>query len=309
MDDRALSIAAAILSLKQDSDWFKDYIFPISMSFFSALMGGVSAYYFTKRHETSKEEVANCRVANKLILKVLESLTLLNSLKSSYINIEESHPIIRAMRIVPFKYDIKPMEFDLSLLSFIKDVPTANRSRMQRVRDFINLKVLGQEVERPSLEEIQNSWRNIKRISNFLINYKCAIELIESRFNMDTQLRGMIEPHYNYFKQSGDDTMILNAVPNDLFARYLYETEQLLSLIGHLIVEFYSFAHEFPSVAESNIELSCLGRSVGLTRATVDSEFDVKIKRPYRKPNYTQLSKYTHVKKERLIEDLNFPIP
>ncbi|MGG2078222.1 hypothetical protein [Lelliottia nimipressuralis] len=309
MDDRAISIAAAILSLKQDSDWFKDYIFPITMSFFSAFMGGVSAYYFTKRHEISTEEVANCKVANKLILKVLEASTLLNSFKSSYIHIEESHPIIRAMRISPLKYDIKPIDFDLSLLSFIKDVPTANRSRMKRVRDFINFKILGHEIERPSPEKVQNTWRNIKRISNFLINYKCVVELIESRFNMDVQLRGIVEPHYNHFKKSGDDTNILNAVPNDLFARYLYETEQLLSLIDHLIVEFYSFAHEFPSIAESNIELSCLGRSVGLTRAAVDSEFDVKIKQPYGKPNYTQLSKYTNVKEEKIFADLNFPIP
>lgn len=42
----------AILSLKQETNYFKEYIFPIIMAFFSYFMGSLFAYFVFRRQES-----------------------------------------------------------------------------------------------------------------------------------------------------------------------------------------------------------------------------------------------------------------
>ncbi|MBK4340421.1 hypothetical protein JJQ24_26100, partial [Enterobacter hormaechei] len=84
MHHDAQLIAQSILELKQNSDTVKDYLFPVLMSFFSALLGGLCAYYFNQRQERNKNEKENFSVATKIFTSALTALNQLIGIKANY---------------------------------------------------------------------------------------------------------------------------------------------------------------------------------------------------------------------------------
>lgn len=55
----------AISSLKQETNYFKEYIFPITMAFFSSFIGALLAYFVFRRQESIVAEKLKLDTINK----------------------------------------------------------------------------------------------------------------------------------------------------------------------------------------------------------------------------------------------------
>lgn len=306
MDQNALLIAQAILYLKQSPDVFKDYVLPISTAFFSAFAGGVSAYYFNRRQDKNKDEKENFKTANKIFLTMLSAQSALKALKSNYCHITERHPVRRALMIQPIVFNEKKIDFDISKLSFIKDIPTANKTMREKLTTKINQKLLRKKTVHPSSLEIETSWRNLKRLNTCIANYNVLIDLFKSRASLDEKLR---EELIKISINKNDVTVfnqITSTIDQKLLQNYLYETELILVLIDHFIVEVESFSEKFPLIAESNIELSCVGRGVKLLRTIPNEQFNDKVLSRIIPADYFLFSLYTGIPIHKLHDMFTF---
>lgn len=292
-------ITEAILALKQQSNFFKDYLFPISTAFFSAFAGGVSAYYFNRRQDRGKEEKENFKSANKIYLELLSVHSSLMVLKSSYCDLIETNPLKRAILINPGQQSSKKIDFDLSLLSFIKDVGTANKSISKKIREFVTHDLLRRKRVRPSIRDIEFTWRNLKRLSVCIANYNCLLDIFEARFKLDVELRESLIPLVVGMDDPQID-VIFSVIPHNVVRQYLYESEMALVITDHIIKELFSFSKNFPEIAESNIELSLVGKGAKLLRSSLEDEKNNKIISNFTSVNYDLFSKYTGIPIEQL---------
>ena len=132
MTPDAVLIAKAILMLKADVDYTKDYVFPIALSFLSALMGGLTAYYINGRQEKIKLESEEFNSANALMMLSFQMINTLVAIKNNYIGLRSKNPLLRALAINEILFNAGEVSFDIGRLSFIKKIPTANKSLFER---------------------------------------------------------------------------------------------------------------------------------------------------------------------------------
>lgn len=107
MTPDAVLIAKAILMLKADVDYTKDYVFPYCIIFLSALMGGLTAYYINNRQEKIKIETEKFNSANTLMMVSFQMINTLVGIKSSYIGLRSRNPILRALAINEFLFNAR----------------------------------------------------------------------------------------------------------------------------------------------------------------------------------------------------------
>lgn len=306
MDQNALLIAEAILHIRQGSDVFKDYVFPISTAFFSAFAGGVSAYYFNRRQDRGKDEKENFKTANRIFLIMLSAQSALKALKINYYHIRETHPIKRALIIPPMDYNEKKIDFDISSLSFIKDIPTSNKGFIEKLQDYINYNIFKVKVERPSPQELEVSWRNLKRLNTCIANYNVLIDLLKSRAVLDKELRGELRGLIYGDVEDVIFERIKNSIDSIRLQNYLYETEILLVMVDHIIIEIESFSKQFSKIAESNIELSFVGKGASLMRALMNEQENQLVLSKIVQVDYSLFSKYTKIPLDKIPELLTF---
>ncbi|MCM7771510.1 hypothetical protein M8S83_05245 [Enterobacter asburiae] len=84
MSPDAILLAKAIVSLQPPSDYIKDYVFPIALAFFSALLGGMSAIYINHKQELKNITKSNFVAANETFVKAHECLNNLIAIKTNY---------------------------------------------------------------------------------------------------------------------------------------------------------------------------------------------------------------------------------
>lgn len=263
MTPDAVLIAKAILMLKADVDYTKDYVFPIALSFLSALMGGLTAYCINNRQEKIKIETEKFNSANTLMMVSFQMINTLVAIKSSYIGLRTRNPIFRALAINELLFNAGEVNFDISRLSFIKKIPTANKTLFERFVFFIKYKILKHELIMPSDEEIGNSWRNIARIDAFLFNYNFVLKSLIVRNQLDSDLKKRLSNIASKDKPVFEIKLdeIKKEIDASELSKYIDLTESIVALIDYLIREIDSFIMEFPKVAESNIELSKVNKA------------------------------------------------
>lgn len=263
MTPDAVLIAKAILTLKADVDYTKDYVFPITLSFLSALMGGLTAYYINNRQEKIKIESEKFNSANALMMVSFQIINTLVAIKGNYIGLQSRNPLFRALAINEILFNAGEVNFDISRLSFIKKIPTANKSLCERLVFFIKYKMLKYELVMPQDEEISKTWRNIARIDAFLFNYNFVLKSLLIRNQLDSDLRRRLS------KIASKDSPVLEIeldkikkeIGVSVLSKYIDLTENVVSLIDHLIREIDSFIMDFPQIAEGNIELSKVNKA------------------------------------------------
>lgn len=292
MSTDAILIAKSILMLRTDIDYIKDYIFPVALSFFSALLGGLTAYYISAKQEQRKAELEKFYAANSLMMLSFQLLNTLIAIKSNYIGMKETNPILRAFSINELLFSEDQISFDISKLSFIKRSPTANKPPIERIAYNMKYKILKKTIPTPSTEELSKSWRNIARVDVFISNYNFVLRSLHVRNELDAYIRGKIAENLK------SETPILEAnfeyivklIGAPKISKYIDLTETIIALIDFLIKEADSFLINFPKIAESNIELSKIN-DAKIATITLDKPAYLAALIPIIKPDMALISK------------------
>jgi len=112
--------------LKQESNYFKDYMFPIAGALFTSLLGAAIAYVTLKWQERIQIEKEKLNTANKWILLAEEARSNLLAIKGNYHGTLDENPFKR-VAIIPtiLLYD-DPVTVEYHELSFIvpRESPT-----------------------------------------------------------------------------------------------------------------------------------------------------------------------------------------
>ncbi|SFF34750.1 hypothetical protein SAMN05216563_12525 [Phytobacter palmae] len=285
--------------LKADADYVKDYVFPITLSFFSALLGGLTAYYFNIRQEKIKIESEKCSAANSLMMLSFQMLNTLVAIKGNYIGMQFIHPVQRALVIPEILFNAGNVAFDIGKVSFIKQIPTANKTIIERFFLFFRCKILKRDLILPTNEEIGKTWRNIARIDAFLFNYNFALKTLTIRNQLDAEIRGRLAKKNLIFKPANELRIddIIKEIGMGELSKYIDLTENLVSLIDFLIKEIDSFLNAFPVIAESNIELSKT-KGASLVRFILNKPAYLASLIPILRPDYELTSQLVGMRKE-----------
>ncbi|MGV7093656.1 hypothetical protein [Siccibacter turicensis] len=305
MTEDSLLIAKAILELKQGPDIVKDYVFPISISFLSALLGGMTAYWFNLRQERVKYEKEKFFLANKLVTTIIECSNGLVSIKVNYISLNSTNPLKRALSIPYIINAESNADFDMALYSFIKNIPTCNLGFLARLKKFIKYRILGMSYSGPSDEEVGKSWRNINRVSACIKNYNLLITLLSKRNELDEEVKLALKKYVNErshaaFEITPEEAM--SNIPRSILVPYIGLTETIIALNDHLIKETDSFLNEFPSIVESNIELSLVGKGSKVLSIKNAKPGYIRVMNPIVKPDYNLLAKLMGLTHDEVIK-------
>jgi hypothetical protein len=87
----------AIESLRQESSLIKDYIYPIIISFFSAVLGAFTAYFTLRYQEDTNRERLKLDICNKWTIEIQGLFQSLISFKNNYDSPLSSNPVHRAL--------------------------------------------------------------------------------------------------------------------------------------------------------------------------------------------------------------------
>lgn len=300
MHHDAQLIAQSILELKQNSDTVKDYLFPVLMSFFSALLGGLCAYYFNQRQERNKNEKENFSVATKIFTSALTALNQLIGIKANYCNLHSTDPIMRALSFPAMILGEDKFSVDLSSMSFIKNIPTANKSIYVRWNEYIKHNILKRKRNHPSDEEMSKSWRNYNRLGACVNNYNYIMDLLKTRSMLDIEIKEKLTDKHTELCQeypmggmSLPINVILETIDYNSLAKYIDLTEKIICLTDNVLKELDSFVVEFPKIAESNIELSKVGRGVKIIAVKNKRPMYLTCMKPVVPPDFTIISQIT----------------
>ena len=294
MSKDTLEIANAILQLKQQSNIFKDYLFPITMSLFSALVGGSVALIINAKQDIRRLEREKFYHANHLIFNISESLGNLITIKSNYIEMDSENPYARALESPEMLIKSQPINFELSNLAFIRDIQTCNLTLSKKLSRFFFNKILRRPYIRPSKEELGKTWRNLARTGAMISNYNTILHQIEKRNQIDDIARGKVIAHIESHPDKTEEDLsaiFLESLGKKQTLNIIDLTELTISLIDHVILEMDSFMKEFPDIAESNIELSKVEMKRRLMKVRNDRPMYIKCLTPMLKPNFLDLAK------------------
>lgn len=164
MDENTQILVNSINNLKDDSNLFKNYIFPVISGFFSAVLGAAVAYFSLRHQENIQIERHKLEICNKWIIDAEGLFQSLMAFKENYINEINSEPAERAIKVRRIISHQKPVQMNFSELAFI--TPQA-----------------GDE------DHEQPKWRQISRIRGMVENYNALLRVWNDRNMLDKPLR------------------------------------------------------------------------------------------------------------------------
>lgn len=300
MSHDAEIIAKAIESIRPNADYIKDYIFPVTMAFFSALLGGLSALYISKRQELKNVTKENFLAALQLYTMAHECLSDLISIKSNYQDIDSKEPLIRAGAFPTILTKLEDITYNTRTLYFIRAIPTCNKNMMQRFLWTLKHKILRMKIKVPSSEEIRNSWRNTVRINAMFGNYNQVMGIMRFRNSLNEEVKQKIYEISIGLKPAIQLQEVEKALGEKLCGGYVDVTESVIALTDYVMRELYQFLCEFPSIAESNIELSRI-RELGRFPVYENTQpAFLNCMKPIIKPDYKRLAEYTGATEEQM---------
>ena len=236
MNEEIELLVKAIKSLQQESNFFKNYIFPIAISFFSALLGAFVAY-FTLRHQDriqlGKERVYT---VNDWILLATGAMQSLIVIKNNYPRELSSDPYQRAFVICEFAHSSKKLDKNVSSLSFI--VPKNDDKEAQAIK-----------------------WRQLPRITAMIENYNLVIETWNKRNEKYRPLKEKILKNHSIFAYAYADVsreQILQSGGSLDVSVLIDLTETAIKLTDDLIIELNDFLAEFSEIGKSLINKKSL---------------------------------------------------
>lgn len=300
MSPDAILLAKAIVSLQPSPDYMKDYVFPITLAFFSALLGGMSAIYINRKQELKNITKDNFVAANETFVKAHGCLNNLIAIKANYKHITFDEPLYRAFAYPTMLVKKDEVIFNPSTLYFIRPIPTANKPFPQNLIWHIKHRILKIEVPSPPPEELLYTWRNVVRISSMFGNYNQIMELLVTRNELNQIAKekareiGDISNHQTFLE-------LPKILGRPLCGGFIDVTEQVIALTDHVIIELHKFMMEFSTIASSNIELKRIREWGGLPIYTNQQPLFLETIRPMAKPDFERLAAYVGIPVEEAI--------
>ncbi|MCC3742542.1 hypothetical protein LLQ54_21975 [Rouxiella badensis] len=302
MSKESADIVEAILSLKPQGGIFKDYVFPVSVSLFSALMGGSIALMINAKQEVRKANQKKLQDTNELLFNVTKALNSLVTAKSNYYPVKYSTPSVRALRFPEILSKIQEINDDVSYCSYVRDIPTCNLTRTERLSRFYK-RLRKIPLNRPSQEALGKSWRNLNRVSAMLGNYNLIIELINKRNKIDEAVREKLAPVIESKEISTEaqfDDAIHSCLSKKQYLNWIDLTEMLITTVDHTICEMDNFLKDFPDIAESNIDLLSIMSKSRLIRVNNDRPAYIELMKPVLTVDFVALGADFSVDPEQL---------
>ena len=225
MNDDIKALIDSVKSLKQESNIFKDYIYPISIVFISSFFGwfvGIISFYWQEVVKNFKEQHD---IINTWTLRAEYARSLLISIKENYCHKLSSDPIER-VKIVAFmlldRANILDVD-DLSKLIFL--VPTKK-------------------------QKINSKWGNIISIRNLIENYNSTLRLWIERNAHFMFVKNVLRtafPHrtlssitFQEFKSKIETSDIVMLI--DLTERCIRFTDELIFELSDFLLGFPQYA-------------------------------------------------------------------
>ena len=227
-------IVTAIESLKQESNTFKDYIFPIASAFFTSILGAFIAYLALNRQEALQLEKEKLNAANKWTLEIERARSSLIAIKGNYHKRLSSVPLQRLFTIPSIIIKSEPILDSYQDLAFI--VPSED----------------SKETEPPK-------WSQITRVNSAVANYNSLLNMWEKRNELNEQFKqAILTKHGNnaFSNLSLEDAE--SAFGKSGLAIIIDLNEKCIKLTDHIIIELNDFLENFPSFAKTKINLKRL---------------------------------------------------
>ncbi len=236
MHDQTKQLIDAILELKQEPSYFKDYLFPIVSAFFSSILGAAIAYFTLRWQENIKIEKEKMDIANKWLLIAEGARSNLLAIKSNYHGKLDRNPFNRLGLIPTILIEDNPIEVKYHELSFV--VPTAKPN-----------------------ENTYPKWSQIPRFRAMIENYNHAIALWKQRNILSEEFKDkLIQAHGNAIIDGFSLEHALAAVGRPFLIKFIDLTERLVKLTDDLVIEIDDFLDNFPKYAKTRIRYKRLKR-------------------------------------------------
>lgn len=230
MNPEIKDLIEAIESLRQESSLIKDYIYPIIISFFSAVLGAFTAYFTLRYQEDTNRERLKLDICNKWTIEIQGLFQSLISFKNNYDSPLSSNPVHRALQVrMIIKHD-EPLTLDYAELSFITP-------------DDVDL------------DAKKSKWRQISRIRNLVENYNTTLNIWEARNSIDEVLKEKLlitAGNKPYADLSEKD--IINTIGEKDLAKLIDLTEKAIHLTDDLIIESNDFLEKFPNIVKAVVK-------------------------------------------------------
>lgn len=230
MHDETELLVQAIESLRQETNNFKDYMFPLVSGFFSSLLGAGAAYLTLRYQDNSSIQKERINTINDWMLSAEEAMQSLISIKSNYHGALTDNPFQRTMKIRSLINSTNKINKDLTALSFI--IPKKEKT-----------------------EEHNIKWRQLPRIRAMIHNYNFIIELWRKRSEIERPIKEkIISDHTGLAFTDVTREQIISSVGEAKFTVLIDLTEKAIKYTDDLIIEFNDFITNFPEIGISLID-------------------------------------------------------
>lgn len=227
-------IVSAIESLKQEPNYFKDYIFPIASAFFTAILGAFIAHLALSRQESLSLEKNKLIAANKWMLDVERAMSSLIAIKGNYHKQLQANPVQRLASIPSILMRSEPVKENYQDLAFI--VPSEDEYKIKA-----------------------HKWAQIPRINAMIGNYNALLHMWEKRNEINEAFKQAILGTYGN-KAFASITMqeAEQAFGSAGLVTLIDVTERCIKLTDHIIMELNDFLENFPTYAKTKLDLKRL---------------------------------------------------
>lgn len=236
MFDETELIVKAIEGLRQESNFFKDYMFPLVSGFFSSLLGAGVAYFVLKHQENIQIEKEKMDIANKWMFIAENAFSSLIGVKANYSGKLDVNPGKRSLVVPRILINSKPVNEEISGLFFI--IP-----------------------KKDDKESCSTKWREIPRIRALIENYNTCLDLWEKRSSIRLQIEEKLSqenPGRGYLDVTQEK--VIRSVGSKKYVDLINFTERAIILTDDIIVEIAEFLEVFPSIAKVLIKTNRLKR-------------------------------------------------
>lgn len=229
MHEETRQLIEAIGDLKQESNYFKDYMFPIVSAFFSSLLGAAIAYFTLKWQARIQIEKEKLDITNKWILVAEEARSNLLAIKDNYHGQLDDNPFQRAALIPTILLYDDPLSVEYHELSFI--VPSGSSA----------------DGEYPK-------WSQIPIIRTMFGNYNQTLSMWKQRNTLNEEFKhGLFAAHGDAVVNGFSIKHAIDAVGQPFLIKFIDLTERLVKLTDDLVVEMDDFLENFPKYAKTRI--------------------------------------------------------
>lgn len=230
MNDETRALVEAIISLKHEPSYIKDYIFPVATGLFSSLLGAGVAYLTIRHQDNSQIQKNRVQAINNWILCAEGAAQSLISMKQNYHGKLTSNPFQRAMEVRSLIGTTKKIDKDITVISFI--VPRKDE---------------------PDTHDIK--WRQLSLIRSMMQNYNLIIDTWNKREEIDRPIKEKLMKDYGELAYADvSKEQILSSVGVAKFTLLMDLTERAIRFTDDLIIELHDFLEHFPDIAKSLIK-------------------------------------------------------